>query len=202
TTNRTHVQDYRRAIGPSTGAIVKVHRSNFAQEGFVAEASVRDLAPVAAEAGVPLIHDFGSGLMIDLSSWGLRDELTAREAVAEGATLVLMSGDKLLGGPQSGIILGRADAVAALRRHPMARALRVDKMTLAALEATLSLYRDPERAVREVPGLAMLTATPESVRQRADALAASLTASSATASADVDIRVEPCESTVGGGAFP
>src|SRR5690606_34935246 len=96
----------------------------------------------------------------------------------------------------------RAEAVAALRRHPMARALRVDKLTLAALEATLSLYRDPERAVREVPGLAMLTATPESVRQRADALAASLTAALATASAEVDITVEPCESTVGGGAFP
>jgi L-seryl-tRNA(Ser) seleniumtransferase len=203
TTNRTHVQDYRRALGPRTGAIVKVHRSNFAQEGFVAEASVRDLAPVAAEAGVPLIHDFGSGLMLDLTEWGLRDELTAREAVAEGATLVLMSGDKLLGGPQSGIIVGRAEAVAALRRHPMARALRVDKLTLAALEATLALYRDPARAVREVPALAMLTATPESVRRRSDALAASLTAALGTGSTDgVEITVEACESTVGGGAFP
>lgn len=196
TTNRTHVDDYRRALSPRTGAIVKVHRSNFALEGFVADASVRDLAPVAAEAGVPLLHDFGSGLMLDLAPWGLRGEPTAREAVAEGATLVLMSGDKLLGGPQAGIILGRADAVQALRRHPLARALRVDKLTLAALEATLALYRDPARAVREIPALAMLTAAPDAVRARAEALREGL------ARHGVRAGVEAAEATVGGGAFP
>jgi L-seryl-tRNA(Ser) seleniumtransferase len=204
TTNRTHVEDYRRAITPRTGAVVKVHRSNFALEGFVAETSVRDLAPVAAGAGIPLIHDFGSGLMLDLSPWGLRGEPTARDAVADGATLVIMSGDKLLGGPQAGIILGRGDAVAALRRHPMARALRVDKMTLAALEATLASYRDPARAVRDIPTLAMLTAGPASVRGRADALARVLTArlDRQGDAGGIVVAVSACESTVGGGAFP
>ncbi|MDH5233347.1 MAG: L-seryl-tRNA(Sec) selenium transferase [Gemmatimonadota bacterium] len=196
TTNRTHVDDYRRALGPRTGAIVKVHRSNFAQEGFVAEASVRDLATVAADAGVPLIHDFGSGLMVDLSPWGLTGEPTARDAAAEGATLVLMSGDKLLGGPQAGIILGRAAAVARLRQHPLARALRVDKLTLAALEATLGLYRDTAIAVQAIPALAMLTATPARVRARADAVVATLARYGQRA------HVAASEATVGGGAFP
>ena len=191
TTNRTHPDDYRRALSPRTGALVKVHRSNFAQQGFVAEAGVRDLAPIAAEAGVPLLHDFGSGLMLDLSPWGLTGELTAREAVAEGATLVMMSGDKLLGGPQCGISVGARAAIDQLRKHPLARALRVDKLTLSALEATLALYREPERARRDIPALAMLTASAESIRVRADAMAA-----------DVGARVEPSESTVGGGAFP
>ncbi len=196
TTNRTHVQDYRRALSPRTGAIVKVHRSNFAIEGFVAAASVRDLVPVAAEAGVPLVHDFGSGLMLDLSPWGLSGEPTARDAVAEGATLVLMSGDKLLGGPQAGIIVGTSDAISTLRRHPMARALRVDTLTLAALEATLTLYRDPARARREIPALAMLTTPVEAIRARAEALAEGLAAQGVAA------RAEPSEATVGGGAFP
>ncbi len=196
TTNRTHVADYRRALNPRTGAIVKVHRSNFTVDGFVAEATVPELVPVAAEADVPLINDFGSGLMLDLSPWGLHGEPTVRDAVREGATLVLFSGDKLLGGPQAGIIVGRKQAVDALRRHPMARALRVDKLTLAALEATLALYREPSRAVREIPALAMLTASLADVTARADSLAESLRARGA------DARVEPTESTVGGGAFP
>jgi len=196
TTNRTHVDDYRRALSPRTGAIVKVHRSNFAQEGFVAEAPVRDLVPVAADAGIPLIHDFGSGLMVDLAPWGLAGEITAREAVAEGASLVLMSGDKLLGGPQAGIVLGRAAAVSRLRQHPLARALRVDKLTLAALEATLGLYRDSAVAVREIPALAMLTATPEHLRLRATSIVGTLARYGAPAT------VIATEATVGGGAFP
>jgi L-seryl-tRNA(Ser) seleniumtransferase len=196
TTNRTHVADYRRALNPQTGAIVKVHRSNFTVDGFVAEATVPELVPVAAEADVPLINDFGSGLMLDLSPWGLSGEPTVRDAVREGATLVLFSGDKLLGGPQAGIIVGKRTAVDALRRHPMARALRVDKLTLAALEATLVLYREPSRAVREIPALAMLTAALADVTARAESLAQALRA------AGVDARVEPAESTVGGGAFP
>jgi L-seryl-tRNA(Ser) seleniumtransferase len=196
TTNRTHVADYRRALNPRTGAIVKVHRSNFTVDGFVAEATVPELVPVAAEADVPLINDFGSGLMLDLSPWGLHGEPTVRDAVREGATLVLFSGDKLLGGPQAGIIVGRKHAVDALRRHPMARALRVDKLTLAALEATLALYREPSRAVREIPALAMLTASLADVTARAGSLAESLRARG------TDARVEPTEGTVGGGAFP
>lgn len=196
TTNRTHVDDYRRALGPRTGAIVKVHRSNFALEGFVAEAPVRDLAPVAADAGIPLIHDFGSGLMLDLSPYGLSGEPTARDAVADGATLVLMSGDKLLGGPQAGIIVGKAGAVSRLRQHPMARALRVDKLTLAALESTLALYRDPATAVQAIPALAMLTARTERVRARAEAVVATLVGYGFRA------EVVATEATVGGGAFP
>lgn len=196
TTNRTHVDDYRRALTSRTGAIVKVHRSNFAQAGFVAEASVRDLVPVAAEAKIPLIHDFGSGLMIDLARWGLTGEPTAGDAVAEGATLVLMSGDKLLGGPQAGIILGRADAVARLREHPLARALRVDKLTLAALEATLGLYRDDDVAIGAIPTLAMLTADPGRVRTRAEQVVATLARYGTRA------VVVGTDATVGGGAFP
>ena len=207
TTNRTHADDYRRALSPRTGAIVKVHRSNFALEGFVAEASLTDLVPIAAEAGVPLLHDFGSGLMMDLSPWGLTGEPTVRDAVREGATLVMMSGDKLLGGPQAGIIVGQRAAVARLRTHPLARALRVDKLTLAALEATLALYREPERARREVPALAMLTAAPELIRARTEAVAAVLrgvepTRAASDSSAPRDVQVTPSDSTVGGGAFP
>lgn len=196
TTNRTHVADYRRALTPQTAAIVKVHRSNFTVDGFVAEATVPELVPVAAEADVPLINDFGSGLMLDLAPWGLSGEPTVRDAVSEGATLVLFSGDKLLGGPQAGIIVGKKRAVDALRRHPMARALRVDKLTLAALEATLVLYREPARAVREIPALAMLTAPLADVTARAEGLARALR------EIGTDARVEPSEATVGGGAFP
>jgi L-seryl-tRNA(Ser) seleniumtransferase len=196
TTNRTHVDDYRRAIGEHTGAIVKVHRSNFTLDGFVAEASLRDLAPVAAEAGVPLLSDFGSGLLLSLEPWGLGGEPTAADEVKAGATLVLMSGDKLLGGPQAGIVVGRREAVARLRSNPLARALRVDKLTLAALEATLALYRDPSRAVHEVPALAMLTASVAGLRDRAGRIAATL------AGRGVDMRIVDSEASVGGGAFP
>ncbi len=205
TTNRTHADDYRRALSPRTGAIVKVHRSNFALEGFVAEASVRELVPIAADAGVPLLHDFGSGLLGDLSPWGLTGEPTARDAVAAGATLVMMSGDKLLGGPQAGIMVGTRDAVALVRQHPLARALRVDKLTLAALEATLALYRDPERARRAIPALAMLTASADSIRGRAEALVVAVRSARGDSEQGLriaDLRVEPSEATVGGGAFP
>ena len=196
TTNRTHADDYRRAVTPATGAIVSVHRSNFALEGFVASVEGRELAAVAAAAGVPLIHDFGSGLMLDLAPWGLAGEPTARDAVACGASLVLMSGDKLLGGPQAGIILGAAPLIDALRRNPLARALRVDKLTLAALHATLKLYREPERAVRDIPALAMLTAPAAGLRARATHLAAMWDVFG------VGARVVATEATVGGGAFP
>ncbi|HWJ22193.1 MAG TPA: L-seryl-tRNA(Sec) selenium transferase [Gemmatimonadaceae bacterium] len=196
TTNRTHVDDYRRALSERTGAIVKVHRSNFTLDGFVAEASLRDLAPVAAEAGVPLLSDFGSGLLLSLEPWGLRGEPTAADEVRAGATLVLMSGDKLLGGPQAGVIVGSRAAVSALRRNPLARALRVDKLTLAALGATLALYRDPARAVREIPALAMLTAPVSELRGRAETLRARL------AERGMDAAVVETEASVGGGAFP
>ncbi|MFI5246351.1 MAG: L-seryl-tRNA(Sec) selenium transferase, partial [Gemmatimonadales bacterium] len=199
TTNRTHVDDYRRALSARTGALVSVHRSNFTLEGFVASVPVRELAPIAADAGVPLLHDFGSGLLLDLSPWGLTGEPTARDAVRAGASLVMMSGDKLLGGPQAGIIVGGAAAIGALRRNPLARALRVDKLTLAALEATLQLYRDPARAVTTIPALAMLTTPVKTLEERAVRLVASLVSQGVSPRV---ARVTRTDATVGGGAFP
>ncbi|HJQ11449.1 MAG TPA: L-seryl-tRNA(Sec) selenium transferase [Gemmatimonadaceae bacterium] len=196
TTNRTHDDDYRRAITPKTGAIVKVHRSNFAIEGFTSEVSVEKLVFIASEHGLPVIHDLGSGLMIALDKFGLSGEPTAEKALKSGATLVLMSGDKLLGGPQAGIILGAADAIAKLRKNPFTRAMRVDKLTLAALEATLRIYLDPERALSDIPVLAMLTADIEALQARADALARDLRTHGHYA------QVVRSESSVGGGAFP
>jgi L-seryl-tRNA(Ser) seleniumtransferase len=196
TTNRTHLADYRDAVTESTGAIVKVHRSNFEVRGFVAEAELSELSPLARTHALPLVFDFGSGLMLSLDEYGLRGEPTARDVVRDGATLVLMSGDKLLGGPQAGIIVGDAKAIAACRKNPLARAVRVDKLTLAALEATLAIYRDPARAVREVPTLAMLTATPASVRLRAERAASQLR------SVGLACDVIETEASVGGGAFP
>ena len=197
TTNRTHRRDYLEALGERAGAVVKVHRSNFAIEGFVAEVPAHELAAIATAHGVPLIHDLGSGLLVHLDDVGLTGEPTAAEAIEAGATIVLMSGDKLLGGPQAGLIVGSARAIAAMRENPLARTYRVDKLTLAALEATLSLYRDPLRARREIPTLAMLTASREAVVERAGRLAASLPES-------VRDRVEVVASSaaVGGGAFP
>jgi len=196
TTNRTHLRDYADAAGERTGVLVKVHRSNFAVSGFVAEASLRELAELARARGVPLLFDFGSGLLADLAPYGLHGEPTARDAVRDGATLTLMSGDKLLGGPQAGILVGRRDVIEACRRNPLCRALRVDKLTLAALEATLVQYREPEVAVRVLPALAMLTAPPGTVRARAESLGESLR------TAGVACEVAECEATVGGGAFP
>jgi L-seryl-tRNA(Ser) seleniumtransferase len=166
TTNRTRRADYERAIGPSTGAILRAHPSNFRQLGFVQEVEIEELC----ELGAPVIDDVGSGnLAEDLAL--LADEPPVRRSVAAGAALVCFSGDKLLGGPQAGLLVGRADAIAAARAHPLARALRLDKLSLAALEATLALYRDPERARREVPVLAMLLAGEPALRDRAERLA-------------------------------
>jgi L-seryl-tRNA(Ser) seleniumtransferase len=170
TTNRTRRADYERAIGPDTAAILRAHPSNFRQLGFVQEVEIEELC----ELGVPVIDDVGSGVLADDLPL-LRDEPPVRRSVAAGAALVCFSGDKLLGGPQAGLIAGRAAAVAAARAHPLARALRLDKLGLAALEATLRLYRDPERARREIPVLAMLEASAETLRDRAARLAAAIT---------------------------
>jgi L-seryl-tRNA(Ser) seleniumtransferase len=196
TTNRTHDDDYRRAITPKTAAIVKVHRSNFTIEGFTAEVSVERLAFIAAEHGLPVIHDLGSGLLLSLEEYGLAGEPTASTALASGATLVLMSGDKLLGGPQAGVILGKAAFVGKLRQNPFARAMRVDKLTLSALEATLRLYLEPERAFREVPVLAMLTERPDAIQARAESIVAILR------DHKIPAEVAPSTASVGGGAFP
>ena len=195
TTNRTHLDDYRRALSSATGAVLTVHRSNFEQRGFVASAEPAALAALAAEAGVPYLHDVGSGLLSDLAPWGLTGEPGVVDAVRAGASLVLFSADKLLGGPQAGCLVGTATAVAACARDPLARALRADKLTIAALEATLALYLDPPRAVAEIPVLRMLTTGADVLAARA----AHLVACCPTALA---ARTEPGLSAVGGGAFP
>ena len=168
TTNRTHAADYERAAGAETGAILRVHQSNFRVVGFTGRPSLAELVAIGARHGVPVIDDLGSGALVDLPD--LADEPTARSSVEAGASLVCFSGDKLLGGPQAGIVVGRADAVERVRRHPLARALRLDKLSLAALEATLELYRDPPAAVRSVPVLRMVAEPADEVRARAEAL--------------------------------
>ena len=198
TTNRTHLDDYERALAgaPSAAVIMKVHRSNFTIEGFVAEATVAQLRSVAEKANAPIIHDLGSGLLIPLDALGLTGEPTARDALRDGATIVTMSGDKLLGGPQAGIIVGERTIIAALRANPLARSYRVDKLTLAALEATLALYRDPERALREIPVLAMLGTPVDALRDRARKVRDGL------GSLASQLIVVDSEASVGGGAFP
>ncbi|PYP54594.1 MAG: L-seryl-tRNA(Sec) selenium transferase [Gemmatimonadetes bacterium] len=196
TTNRTHDDDYRREITPKTAAIVKVHRSNFTIEGFTSEVSVERLAFIAAEHGLPVIHDLGSGLLISLDDYGLSGEPTASTALASGATLILMSGDKLLGGPQAGIILGKTEILAKLRQNPFARAMRVDKLTLSALEATLRLYLEPAQALKEIPVLAMLTESLEEIELRAHGVVAALRPWK------IEAGVESSRASVGGGAFP
>ncbi|HVX39679.1 MAG TPA: L-seryl-tRNA(Sec) selenium transferase [Gemmatimonadaceae bacterium] len=194
TTNRTHLEDYRRALTAETGVLLKVHRSNFAVEGFVAEASAAELAALASERGLSLLHDLGSGLLISLADAGLTGEPTARDALRAGASVVTMSGDKLLGGPQAGIILGTRALIERARKNPLTRSYRVDKLTLAALEATLALYRDPARAMREIPVLAQLTADPAALRARATWMVEQL--------GDSRARVDESDASVGGGAFP
>ena len=196
TTNRTHLDDYASAIGPRTGAIVKVHRSNFVIDGFVAAVETAPLAKLAAEHALPLVHDLGSGLLSPLDTIGLSGEPTARDVIREGASLVLMSGDKLLGGPQAGIIAGRADLVSGIAKNPLTRALRVDKLTLAALQATLTLHLDPSAALREIPVLAMLSATTDALHARARAIIERMQTK------NLDATVVDTRASVGGGAFP
>src|SRR3989475_2314308 len=174
TTNRTHPQDYDRALTPNSKILLKVHRSNFQVTGFTADVAVVELAELAHQRKLACLYDLGSGLMMNLSSWGLAGEPTVQEAVATGADVIAFSGDKLLGGPQAGILVGSEAAIAACRADPIARTVRADKLTLAALEATLNLYRDPERARREIPVLSMLTENGESIRARAERLGGQL----------------------------
>lgn len=195
-TNRTHPADYEAAVGPDTGVIVKVHPSNFQVTGFTAEVDVPELVAMGRRTGVPVLHDLGSGLLADLSSLGLTGEPTVQEALRAGADVVTLSGDKLLGGPQAGIILGSDDLVGRMRRNPLCRAFRVDKLTLAALEATLTLYRDPETVLETVPTLRMLALPADAVQRRAERLVA------AVAGSGIAAEVVPGASTVGGGAFP
>ncbi len=186
TTNRTRVADYERAITDETAVLLRVHQSNFRIVGFTERPQLSELARLAARRGLALVDDLGSGVLAELG-----DEPSARDSLAAGAHLVCFSGDKLLGGPQAGIVVGRAELVERLRRHPLQRALRADKLTLAALEGTLALYRSPERARAEIPVLRMLAEPPAAVRARAERLAGLVGGS-----------VEATVSRAGGGALP
>jgi L-seryl-tRNA(Ser) seleniumtransferase len=198
TTNRTHLRDYEEAIGPETALILRVHRSNFQILGFTADVDVSDLVALAKRHGLPVMDDLGSGALLDLSLLGLRREPLAAEAIRAGVDLVTFSGDKLLGGPQAGILVGRRDLLARARRNPLARTVRIDKLSLAGLEATLRLYREPERARQEIPVLRMLGLSASMIGARAEALAGALRSTLP----DVAITVEDETSEVGGGALP
>ena len=200
TTNRTHLKDYERALArhDDVGAILRVHPSNFRQQGFTARPGPRELAALARRHRVPFLEDLGSGALVDLAAFGLEHEPTVSESLAAGADLVTCSGDKLLGGSQAGLVLGRRTWVEKARRDPLARALRLDKLQLAALEATLPLYADPARAVAEIPTLAMLTRGPAEQEPRARRLAEALSARLP----GLQVRVVRGDGEVGGGALP
>jgi len=198
TTNRTTADDYARAIGPRTALLMKMHRSNFRLEGFVSEAGVEELAAVAVRHGIPLVEDLGSGAIVDLSATGVREPRIA-DSVARGASLVTASGDKLLGGPQAGIAAGRRDLVAAMKRNPLARALRVDKMTLAALEATLKAFFAPDRGRDEIPVIRMLSRAAADLEREARSLAARIEHG---AGSEISAQVVASESEAGGGSQP
>jgi L-seryl-tRNA(Ser) seleniumtransferase len=195
TTNRTHLRDYAEAISPETALLLRVHSSNFKQIGFTAEVSLADMVALAREVDLPVVDDLGSGTLLDTSRYGLAPEPMVQESVAAGAGLVTFSGDKLLGGPQAGLIVGRTELVEKLRHHPLTRALRVDKSTLAALQATLLHYVRGE-AKREVPVWHMIATPLDELAARAGDLAARLRG------AGVPAAVIPSTSTVGGGSLP
>src|SRR5262245_52953143 len=199
TTNRTHLKDYAAAIGPDTAAIMKVHPSNYAVMGFTKSVSAAELVPLARERGLPVIEDLGSGTLVDLETWGLPHEPTAREAIAAGIDVVTFSGDKLLGGPQAGLIVGRRPLIERIARHPMKRALRLDKVRLAALEATLRLYADPARLAERLPtvrALARPTAELKALAERLLPLVARAVGREATTG------IEAVRGQIGSGALP
>lgn len=198
TTNRTYLADYEAAIGPDTALLLRVHRSNFQILGFTAEVDLPELVALARRRNLLVMDDLGSGALLDLSLLGLRREPLAADAIRAGADLVTFSGDKLLGGPQAGILVGRRDLLARARKNPLARAVRIDKLSLAALSATLLLYREPERALREIPILRMLALPAAAIGERAERLARAL----GPAARGVAITVEDESSEVGGGALP
>ncbi len=199
TTNRTHPTDYLSALSTETGVILKVHTSNYRIQGFTCEVATRELSAIAKKASVALLHDLGSGTLIDLATYGLDREPTVREALAEGADIVTFSGDKLLGGPHAGFVVGRRDLIAAINRNPMKRALRVDKIRLAAIEATLKLYRDPGRLSERLPTLRFLVRP----RQEIEALAARALPHVAQAFGEgFAVDLCECRSQIGSGALP
>lgn len=196
TTNKTHLRDYESAIGQETRALLKVHTSNYKIMGFSESVSLEDLVALGHQRGLPVIEDLGSGSLIDLERFGIHGEPTVQQSIDAGIDVLSFSGDKLLGGPQAGIILGRKKYIDLLKTHPLARAVRVDKMTIAALRETLFSYVDPNRALREAPVLSMLAVEEDALHSKAALLCQML------AERGVSARIVPTEDPVGGGAVP
>ncbi len=199
TTNKTHLFDYERAINEETGLLLKVHTSNFRLIGFVEQVPGGAISELAHRRGLPAMEDLGSGNFIDFGRYGLPSEPTVHQALKDGMDVVTFSGDKLLGGPQAGIILGKTEYVRPIQKNPLNRALRIDKLTLAGLEATLKFFEDPQEAVTKIPALSMIVQSPETLRRKAGALRRRLVKG---VGEGFDFRVVASSSRVGGGALP